>query len=315
MEGQKAGIDVGKKNLYLSYQGKIYKLNNNEQGYEEIRKMLPRGTKIILEDSGIYTRKIIRALGKDFEIRIVNPLIISKHKSIRGKKSDKIDAKKLAEIKLDETRMGKISKERELTTQWDFITRTTSKIKNRIRRNLNSLGLDDKLNKDNLEKAMNMNEPEADEIKFLLQELKHFEERKKKIEEELKTVIPRDHVIFTIPGIGETIGSLIVARVGDFSRFSTKKKFVAYCGLDPFIEQSGSRILTQGISKRGDALLRKLFYLSALTAIRVNPTIKEFYENHKGKLKGKKLIIACARKLAVITWAVCYYNKAYSELQ
>jgi len=66
-----------------------------------------------------------------------------------------------------------------------------------------------------------------------------------------------------------------------------------------------------GISKRGDAVLRRAFYLAALTAIKVNPVIKSFYEEHKGRLRGKKLIVACARKLAVITWAVLYYNKPF----
>ncbi|AAK43001.1 Second ORF in transposon ISC1190 [Saccharolobus solfataricus P2] len=61
----------------------------------------------------------------------------------------------------------------------------------------------------------------------------------------------------------------------------------------------------------GDAVLRRAFYLAALTAIKVNPIIKRFYEEHKENLKGKKLITACARKLAVITWAVLYYNKPF----
>jgi hypothetical protein len=54
--------------------------------------------------------------------------------------------------------------------------------------------------------------------------------------------------------------------------------------------------------------LRRAFYLAALTAIKVNPVIKRFYEEHKGRLRGKKLIVACARKLAVIIWAVLYYR-------
>lgn len=103
-----------------------------------------------------------------------------------------------------------------------------------------------------------MNEQEAEEIK--LQELEHFEERKKKIEEELKSTIPRDHVIFTIPGIGEVTGSLIVARVGDFSRFPTKK-FVAYCGLDLNTERSDPRVISHEACEK---YLRKVFYLAVL---------------------------------------------------
>jgi transposase len=100
-----------------------------------------------------------------------------------------------------------------------------------------------------------------------------------------------------------------LARVGDVKRFESKKRFVAYCGL--VVESSGKSVVSRSISKRGDAVLRRAFYLAALTAIKVNPVIKRFYEEHKGRLRGKKLIVACARKLAVITWAVLYYNKPF----
>ncbi len=118
-------------------------------------------------------------------------------------------------------------------------------------------------------------------------------------------------MIFTIPGIGKTLGCIILARVGDVKRFSDKKRFVAYCGLDPLVESSGKSVVSRGISRRGDAVLRRAFYLAALTAIKVNPIIKRFYEEHKGRLRGRKLIVACARKLAVITWAVLYYNNPF----
>ncbi|AAK41101.1 Partial transposase in ISC1190 [Saccharolobus solfataricus P2] len=60
---------------------------------------------------------------------------------------------------------------------------------------------------------------------------------------------------------------------------------------------SGGSVVSRGVSRRGDAVLRRAFYLAALTAIKVNPVIKRFYEEHKGRLKGKKLIVACAMLL------------------
>ncbi|WP_258164966.1 transposase [Saccharolobus islandicus] len=71
---------------------------------------------------------------------------------------------------------------------------------------------------------------------------------------------------------------------------------------------SSANITYIGISRRGDAVLRRASYLAALTAIKVNPIIKRFYEEHKGRLRGRKLIVACTRKLAVIIWAVLYYR-------
>jgi hypothetical protein len=56
--------------------------------------------------------------------------------------------------------------------------------------------------------------------------------------------------------------------------------------------------------------LRRAFFLGALTAIKVNPLSSVFMRSARVGL-GKKLIVACARKLAVITWAVLYYNKPF----
>ncbi len=63
------------------------------------------------------------------------------------------------------------------------------------------------------------------------------------------------------------MGCIILARVGDIKRFVDKKRFVAYCGL--VVESSGKSVVSRGISKR--AVLRRAFYLAALTAIKVNP--------------------------------------------
>ncbi len=126
-----------------------------------------------------------------------------------------------------------------------------------------------------------------------MEELERLEARK--IEDRLRELVPKDSLIFTIPGIGRTLGCSILARVGDVKRFGDKKRFVAYCGL--VVESSGKSVVSRSISKRGDAVLRRAFYLPALVTIRVNPVIKRFYEEHKGRFRGKKLIVACTRLL------------------
>ncbi|AAK41620.1 Second ORF in transposon ISC1190 [Saccharolobus solfataricus P2] len=244
-------------------------------------------------------------------MRIINPLVLKKFKDIRGKKSDKND-KKLAELVISMGSEFTTSEAKELTSQWDFITRSIVRVKNRLRRDLILLGYKDSLSKKNLNEVLRGEDNIVlSEVRFLLDELERLEVRKREIEEELEDLVPKDSLIFTIPGIGRTLGCIILARVGDVKRFGDKKRFVAYCGLDPLVEFSGKSVVSRGISRRGDAVLRRAFYLAALTAIKVNPIIKRFYVEHKENLKGKKLITACARKLAVITWAVLYYNKPF----
>ena len=45
--------------------------------------------------------------------------------------------------------------------------------------------------------------------------------------------------ITTIPGIGRNIGAMIISEIGDFSRFSSPDKILAYAGFSPSIYQSG----------------------------------------------------------------------------
>jgi transposase len=43
----------------------------------------------------------------------------------------------------------------------------------------------------------------------------------------------------TIPGIGYRMGAMILAEIGDISRFDSPDKILAYAGLSPSIYQSG----------------------------------------------------------------------------
>lgn len=45
--------------------------------------------------------------------------------------------------------------------------------------------------------------------------------------------------ITTIPGIGRNMGAMIISEIGDFSRFSSPDKILAYAGFSPSIYQSG----------------------------------------------------------------------------
>ena len=70
-------------------------------------------------------------------------------------------------------------------------------------------------------------------------------------------------------------------------------------------------MVSRGISKRGNKYLRSLFYFLAMRSYSRNPTLLKFYETHKDRLKGKKLYVALARKLARVVLSVWYNNKPY----
>ena len=48
--------------------------------------------------------------------------------------------------------------------------------------------------------------------------------------------------ILTIPSISHRMGSMIIAKIGDFNRFDSAEKTLAYTGMSPSIYQLGSWI-------------------------------------------------------------------------
>jgi transposase len=80
-----------------------------------------------------------------------------------------------------------------------------------------------------------------------------------------------------MPGIaiGSAVGLII--EIEHVDRFATCKKFCAYFGVHPTFKQSGDGSWGSHMSKKGRSAVRKILYMSALTAIRSNPSLKQLY--------------------------------------
>lgn len=63
--------------------------------------------------------------------------------------------------------------------------------------------------------------------------------------------------ILTIPGIGYRMGAMIIAEIGDFSRFDSPDRILAYAGVSPSTYQSGQLESSYShMEKRGSRYLR-----------------------------------------------------------
>ncbi len=118
------------------------------------------------------------------------------------------------------------------------------------------------------------------EIKTLITELELYDEQIRSIEKKIDNMMKLvDSKIMSIPGIGDTLGPMILGEIGDADRFSTAKKLIAFAGLDPVVIQSGRFENISGpISKRGSPLLRKALFLAANVARQNDDNLKRFYE-------------------------------------
>jgi transposase len=107
----------------------------------------------------------------------------------------------------------------------------------------------------------------------------------------------------SVKGIGDKTAWQILAElhVEDGKNLNVKAQ-VAHAGLAPRQFQSGSSVNGKPrICKTGNRRLRKALYMPAMSAIRHNPQLREFYHRllAKGKLKMVALV-AVMRKLLVL---------------
>lgn len=72
----------------------------------------------------------------------------------------------------------------------------------------------------------------------------------------------------TIPGIGPITASAIAASVPDASLFRSGRQFAAWLGLTPRAHSSGGKERAMGISKQGDAYIRRLLVVGATAVLR-----------------------------------------------
>ena len=88
--------------------------------------------------------------------------------------------------------------------------------------------------------------------------------------------------IMTIPGMAHILAMTVKAEIVDIRRFPTPEKLVSYAGLAPSRHDSGNRIHTGDITKRGSTWLRTAMVETAFVAVRYDPRLKAIYERIAG---------------------------------
>lgn len=301
------GIDISKQTFDCSItkeDGKIEarKLPNNLKGFQKLKSLLPEETQVVMEASGPYYYHLAFFLFKSgIKVSVVNPLVIRRFCQMRmiRTKTDKKDAAMIREYgvtekpKLWQPDAPSITKLKQLNGAIDLLDKNITALSNQ------------------LEAFTQM--PDAD--KKLLGAIKKIivanEKAKEKMEKEMHEVTTKEYgeaykALQSIPGVGPKTASILIAVTGNFKKFNHYKELIAYVGLNPRIFESGTSVRGKGhISKMGTARLRKLLYLCAWSAKRVNAHCKEMYERLKAKCKPEKVIkVAIANKLLRQAFAI-----------
>jgi transposase len=111
-------------------------------------------------------------------------------------------------------------------------------------------------------------------------------------------------LLVQLPGVGWRTAIVILAAIGDITRFPDAKHLVGYAGLGGRIHDSGQTTRTGGITKAGRRDLRAALVEAAQTAANSHPHWQAELTRLEPRLGRNKTIVAIARKLLVAVWHV-----------
>lgn len=125
---------------------------------------------------------------------------------------------------------------------------------------------------------------------------------------------PASQRLATIPGVGPITASAIAASVPDASMFRSGRQFAAWLGLTPREHSSGGKDRKLGITKQGDAYLRRLLVVGATAVLRYSrqqSATNTWVARMLSRKRPKIVAVAMANKTARIAWALLCRKEVY----
>ncbi len=153
------------------------------------------------------------------------------------------------------------------------------------------------------------------ELQHTIRLIRELNAEIEEIETAIQAIMDELHSpITTIPGIGCRMGAMILAEVGNFSRFDSPDKLLAYAGMSPSTYQSGQlKNCYPHMEKRGSRYLRYALYNAAKYVCLWDPAFAAYLA--KKRAEGKHYNVAlshAAKKLVRLIFALQKSGQSYS---
>ena len=156
-----------------------------------------------------------------------------------------------------------------------------------------------------------INRDELEHTLKLIQDLKVKTDELDELLEKERIKYPQADLLTSIPGISTYSALLILAEIGDFSRFPTADKLAAYSGLVSSTHQSGNTCYQGRITKQGNVWLRWMLTQCVHASVKKQHRLQKFYLRIKHRRGTQKAITATARKMLTTIWYMLQHNEAY----
>lgn len=326
---QALGIDVAKDSLSLCLGTlktdlekefiSIAAVANDSSGFQKITDWL---TKIkvqkdllivVMEATGVYHEALaVYLYQQGFTVSIMQSGRVKRYAQSLDQRS-KTDA-------LDSRMLAMLGCERKLT-RWSPPDKTLRQLK-ALSRERSFLLKERNVEKNRLHAVQTAAYSNKKEVKRYARRLKLLEEQLLEVEKEMRELVADDEKLAqkmqyleSIPGVSFLSAATVVGETCGFNEISSAKQLTSYAGYDVVLKESGNFRGSTKISKKGNKHIRSILHMPSMTAIRVNPTLKVFYQRLKPKkVKPIVALVAVQRKLLLLMYSLYKKNEFYSPL-
>ena len=139
------------------------------------------------------------------------------------------------------------------------------------------------------------------ELQHTIRLIRELDDEIAEIEKQIQAIMDElNSPITTIPGIGFRMAAMIFAEVGDFTRFDSPDKLLAYAGMSPSTYQSGQlKNCYPHMEKRGSRYLRYALYNATKYVCHWDPTFAAYLAKKRAEGKHYNVALSHATKKLV----------------
>jgi transposase len=306
------GIDVAKAKLDVAIKtGETVcytSVENNAQGFAKLAQGLAKYPRaelhICLEATNTYSFGCAEFLCQQgLRVSIVNPALVKAYaeSELRRNKTDKLDACLIANFCAEKSPRAWTAP-REKQQAFQALYRRWETLKAMRGQELNRL---------DSERCQAVRDSLTSVISHLDEQIVALEASLDVFVEHQPELQHRFDLLISIPGVGKVTAYLLLAEI-DFQIFTCSNDLVAFAGLNPRHNTSGTFKGRTTISKKGSSRLRKALYFPAIAAQQHNPLIRPLCLRLQSQGKHQLFILCAAmRKLLHLAFGVIKSNTPF----
>jgi transposase len=320
------GLDVHKKTISYCVKdaaGRVFqegKIGSTRRELDAWIGMMPQPRTIAMEAT-IFTGWIYDHLLPHAEkVKVAHPLMLRAIAAAK-RKNDRIDAGKIADClrcdSLPECHMAPTEiRDRRRTLRYrSLVIKQMVQMKNRVSGLLMETGVS--YHKQRLHKVgyfdalMTTNEDVHGSIRPLLRLSREMIRRSQKLDYALISSLERGPLLKerlrrlrTVPGVGPITALTWALEIGDYTRFSSNKQAISYCGLCGDEKSSADKVLRMPISKQRNKHIQRVLIEASKLATRASPELAMIRARELERGNSNRATLAVARRMVICMLAV-----------